>query len=163
MDSSKQADAQLSELITGIELEIAELQFAGFTLHDSLSLGQRLVALGTERGLPIAIDISRASQMLLHVVLPGATPDNQLWAAAKARTAVRYGEPSYLVGLRAQLSGTPMEDNPLFDTTVFAAHGGSFPLYVRGVGPVATVTVSGLPQRDDHELVVEALRGHLHP
>lgn len=54
-----------------------------------------------------------------------------------------------------------MEDNPLFDTTVFAAHGGSFPLYVRGVGAVATVTVSGLPQRDDHDLVVEALRGHL--
>ncbi|MBG6179341.1 heme-degrading domain-containing protein [Arthrobacter sp. CAN_A1] len=161
MDSAKQADTRVSELITRIELEMAELQFPGFTLHDSLSLGQRLVTLGADRGLPIAIDISRANQVLFHVALPGATPDNDLWAAAKARTAARYQEPSYLVGLRAQLSGTPMEDNPLFDTTVFAAHGGSFPLYVRGVGPVATVTVSGLPQRDDHDLVVEALRGHL--
>ena len=39
----------------------------------------------------------------------------------------------------------------------FAAHGGAFPIYVRGTGAVATVTVSGLPQKADHELVVEAL------
>jgi uncharacterized protein (UPF0303 family) len=31
-------------------------------------------------------------------------------------------------------------------------------LYVAGVGAVATVTVSGLPQQQDHDLVVEALR-----
>ncbi|MHA7274689.1 heme-degrading domain-containing protein [Arthrobacter sp. TMT4-20] len=157
----KPADPQPSELIALIQLEIAELQFPHFTLEDALSLGLRLVKLGTDRGLPIAIDISRPDQVLFHVALPGATPDNELWARAKARTAARYQEPSYLVGLRALDSGARMEDNPLFDTTVFAAHGGSFPLYVRGVGAVATVTVSGLPQRDDHDLVVEALRGHL--
>jgi uncharacterized protein (UPF0303 family) len=39
----------------------------------------------------------------------------------------------------------------------FAAHGGSFPLHVEGAGIVGSVTVSGLPQRADHELVVEAL------
>lgn len=161
MEPAKLADPQLPELIAMIEREIAELQFPGFTLDDALSLGLRLVKLGTDRSLPIAIDISRPDQVLFHVALPGATPDNELWARTKARTAARYQEPSYLVGLRALNSGARMEDNPLFDTTVFAAHGGSFPLYVRGVGAVATVTVSGLPQRDDHDLVVEALRGHL--
>jgi len=40
----------------------------------------------------------------------------------------------------------------------FAAHGGAFPIVVRGVGPVGVVTVSGLPQLDDHRLVVEVLR-----
>jgi uncharacterized protein (UPF0303 family) len=50
-----------------------------------------------------------------------------------------------------------VEDNAWFDQTRYAAHGGSFPIYVRGTGPVATVTVSGLPQKADHDLVVEAL------
>ena len=39
----------------------------------------------------------------------------------------------------------------------YAAHGGSFPLNVFGTGIVGSVTVSGLPQREDHNLVVEAL------
>ena len=39
----------------------------------------------------------------------------------------------------------------------YATHGGSFPLAVAGAGVVGSVTVSGLPQRADHELVVEAL------
>ena len=43
----------------------------------------------------------------------------------------------------------------------YAAHGGSFPLNVASAGIVGTVTVSGLPQRLDHELVVEVLCQHL--
>jgi uncharacterized protein (UPF0303 family) len=43
----------------------------------------------------------------------------------------------------------------------YAEHGGSFPLSVAKAGIVGSVTVSGLPQRADHELVVEALCAHL--
>ena len=41
------------------------------------------------------------------------------------------------------------------------AHGGSFPIRVAGVGIVGAVTVSGLPQAQDHALVVEGLRDFL--
>jgi uncharacterized protein (UPF0303 family) len=39
----------------------------------------------------------------------------------------------------------------------YAIHGGGFPIYVLGVGIVGSVVLSGLPQREDHGLVVEAL------
>ena len=45
--------------------------------------------------------------------------------------------------------GLPLRD--------YASHGGSFPLTLIGAGCIGAVTVSGLPQRADHELVVEAL------
>ncbi|MFJ6157065.1 heme-degrading domain-containing protein [Pseudarthrobacter sp. NPDC092184] len=153
-----QPEGSLEALIARIEAEVRELQFPGFSMDDALNLGLLLVELGKERGLPIAIDISRGEQVLFHVALPGATPDNGHWIGAKKRTAARYEAPSLLVGLRARLQGGRIEDNAWFDQTRYAAHGGSFPLYVTGVGAVATVTVSGLPQVQDHDLVVEALR-----
>jgi uncharacterized protein (UPF0303 family) len=39
----------------------------------------------------------------------------------------------------------------------YAMDGGAFPLFVEGVGCVGTVAVSGLPQREDHALVVDVL------
>ncbi|MDR6416546.1 heme-degrading domain-containing protein [Pseudarthrobacter sulfonivorans] len=148
----------LEALIARIEAEVGELQFPRFTKDDSLNLGLLLVELGKTRKLPIAIDITKGDQVLFHVALDGATPDNEHWIRAKQRTAARYEVPSLLVGLQGRLRGGRIEDQGWYDESTYAAHGGCFPLYVKGVGAVATVTVSGLPQQQDHDLVVEALR-----
>jgi uncharacterized protein (UPF0303 family) len=152
-----QPHGSLAALIGRILAEMDELQFPSFSKDDALDLGLRLVELGRQRSHSIAIDITKGEQVLFHAALEGATPDNERWIRAKQRTAVRYEVPSLLVGLRARAAGRLIEDNAWFDEKEFAAHGGAFPIYVRGTGMVAAVTVSGLPQKADHELVVEAL------
>ncbi len=67
------------------------------------------------------------------------------------------GGSSYSVGLRLQQAGATLVDKHGLPVADYAAHGGAFPLMVEGVGAIGSVTVSGLPQRADHELVVEAL------
>jgi uncharacterized protein (UPF0303 family) len=158
-----QPPGSLESLIRRIEREVQDLQFDAFSKDDALNLGLLLVELGKKRALPIAIDITKGEQVLFHAALEGATPDNERWVKAKQRTAVRYEEPSLLVGLRARASGGRIEDNVWFDQATYAAHGGAFPIYVRGTGAIATVKVSGLPQKADHELVVEALAEILTP
>jgi uncharacterized protein (UPF0303 family) len=44
---------------------------------------------------------------------------------------------------------------------LFAAHGGAFPVRIKDVGVVGTVTVSGLPQADDHAFVTEMIGAFL--
>jgi len=152
-----QPEAALQSLIGRIENEMTALQFPRFSPDDALALGTLLVDLGTSRNLPIAIDVRRGEHVLFHVSLAGATRDNGLWIKRKSRTAERYEVPSLLVGLRGRLGGGRIEDNGWFDQSRYASHGGAFPIVVKGTGCVATATVSGLPQKADHDLVVEAL------
>ena len=45
------------------------------------------------------------------------------------------------------------------DEKDYIAKGGSIPVFVKNAGMVATITVSGLRDVDDHNLITEALQG----
>lgn len=151
-------ETSITEDVRRIEREMAELQLSRFTNADAHRLGMILLRHAQERSLPITVDVTRGTQVVFHAAMDGTAADNDDWVRRKTRTVQRFGVPSLLVGLRARAQGAPIEDAAWFDETRYAAHGGCFPVLVRDVGMVATVTVSGLAQRDDHALVVEALR-----
>lgn len=137
------------------------LVFTHFDNDDAWRLGCLLVELAQERELGVTIDVRRGTQQLFHAALPGTTADNDSWVERKVRVVERFGESSWLVGLRAAANGTTLNAEHDLPLQRYAAHGGSFPIRVVGVGVVGAVTVSGLPQADDHALVVEALRDFL--
>ncbi len=137
------------------------LVFTHFDNDDAWRLGCLLVELAQERELGVTIDVRRGTQQLFHAALPGTTADNDSWVERKVRVVERFGESSWLVGLRAAAKGTTLTEEHDLPLQQYAAHGGSFPIRVVGVGVVGAVTVSGLPQADDHALVVEALRDFL--
>ncbi|MEO3746925.1 heme-degrading domain-containing protein [Plantactinospora sp. B5E13] len=134
------------------------LQFDRFDHDDAWELGNLLVRLARERGLAVTVDIRLGDHQLFHCALAGTTADNDDWIERKIRVVRRFGHSSYLVGQSFRDRGTTFEEQtPHLDPARYAAHGGCFPIILRGTGPVGTVTVSGLPQLDDHRLVVEAL------
>jgi len=137
------------------------LVFDRFDNRDAWRLGSRLVELGMVRGLPIAVDIRRGAQQLFHAALPGTVADNDVWIARKVRVVERFGESSFLVGRRLAAQGRELGPGDGLDPALYAAHGGGFPIRIRDVGVVGVVTVSGLPQAEDHALVVEAVTAHL--
>jgi uncharacterized protein (UPF0303 family) len=141
--------------------EEAELQLPGFDEDDAWALGNALVDAARAAGAPVAIDIRRNGHQLFHAALPGSSPDNDRWIERKARVVDRFGHSSLYMRMLCEQDGTTLEEKFLVDGREFAAHGGAFPLLVRGVGPVGTVVVSGLPQVEDHRMVVAALREHL--
>ena len=136
--------------------EEKELQFGSFTNDDAWALGCALVE--AARGLPVAIDISRGEQRLFHAGLPGSAADNDAWIERKNRVVRRFGHSSYYMNVSSE---GEFNARYLLDESEFAAHGGAFPVIVRGVGVVGTVTVSGLPQEEDHRFVVGVLRAFL--
>ncbi|MFE0523614.1 heme-degrading domain-containing protein [Streptomyces sp. NPDC058954] len=152
---------EITPSVEELQAQQRRLVFPQFTYEDAWALGSLLVELARERQAPVAIDIHRAGQQLFHAALPGSTPDNDAWIGRKRRVVERYGEASYLVGARFRAKGTTFEDSSRLDPDRYAAHGGSFPINVDGVGVIGAVTVSGLPQLEDHRFVVEALEEFL--
>jgi uncharacterized protein (UPF0303 family) len=146
-------EAELAELAA----QEARLVLTGFDHDTAWELGSRLVRAARDADLAVVVSISRGGQRLFHVALPGTTPDNDDWVDRKARVVLRFGHSSLYVGTQARAAGSTFEQRTGLPTSEYAAHGGSFPLAVRGVGVVGTVTVSGLPQVDDHAFVVEQL------
>jgi uncharacterized protein (UPF0303 family) len=142
-----------------------ELQWASFNEDDAWQLGSTLHALAVERKLAIVIDIRRfaphlgnqAGAPLFFSGLPGTSPDNAEWARRKANVVARLYRSSYAIGLALKTRNTTLQEKYGLLLTDYAGHGGAFPITLAGTGVIGSVTVSGLPQRDDHELVIEAL------
>ena len=152
------------ELLADLEEQERRLVFPRFGYEDAWRLGTVLVEVARERHAPVAIDIRCGAQQLFHCALPGSTADNDAWIDRKRRVVERYAESSYLVGERFRARGTAFEESSRLDPDRYAAHGGSFPLRLSPDGPVVgTVAVSGLPQAEDHRLIVEALERYLGP
>jgi uncharacterized protein (UPF0303 family) len=147
--------------VADLAAEEAELQFSSFTNDDAWELGTALAELARRQGAPVAIDVSRNHHQLFHVALPGATPDNDTWIERKARVVNRFGHSSLYMRQASIERGTTFEEQFGLDPQRYAAHGGAVPVIVRSVGPIGVVVVSGLPQLEDHRMVVAALRAHL--
>jgi uncharacterized protein (UPF0303 family) len=144
--------------LTALAAEEEELQLLRFGNDDAWTLGSALVARGQAEQLPVAVEVQRNGHQLFHAALTGATPDNDAWIARKAATVQRFGHSSLYVGQRSREAGTTFEAEFGLDPQRYVAHGGGFPLIVADVGPVGVVVVSGLPQVEDHRMVVAALR-----
>jgi uncharacterized protein (UPF0303 family) len=152
---------ELAALIARIEEQERRLVFPRFNNDDAWRLGNVLAELARARQAPVTIDIRRNGQQLFHLALPGTSTDNDAWILRKARTVDRYGHSSYLIGRRALAKGTTFEQTSRLNPDTYAAHGGAFPITLAETGPIGTVTVSGLPQGEDHDLVVTALERYL--
>jgi uncharacterized protein (UPF0303 family) len=150
----------LSDDLALIALQERQLQFVSFDEQTAWQLGSRLRSLALERGHAVVIDIRRPAQPLFYSALPGTTPDNAEWVRRKSNVTFRFHRSSYALGLEMEQKRSSLEARGL-PTADYASHGGSFPICVQNAGLIAAVTVSGLPQRADHELVVEDLCAEL--
>jgi len=136
--------------------EEARLIFGRFDEDTALQLGIALVELAWAGALPVVINIRTPDRTLFHAALPGSSPDNEDWARRKSATALQFHKSSLRVGMELRAKDRSLAYQGL-DAADFADHGGAVPVRVAGVGVVAVATVSGLPQRDDHALVVKAM------
>jgi len=136
------------------------LRFEHFDARVAWEIGARLKQLAQSREAAVAIDVSLHHQSLFFYAMPGTIPDNTDWIRRKRNVVMRFHRSSYAVGLSLQQKQTTLKEQQGLEDRDYATHGGCFPIFVQEIC-VGTITVSGLPQREDHAMLVEVLAEYL--
>ena len=127
------------------------------TNTDAIEIGQIATALGTDRNLPIAVEVRIGDWIVYHASLTGSTPENDWWIGRKARVVNLKKHSSIYERVLAEENDVDWhKENNLLDET-HAIHGGGLPLITKDGGYQGVLIISGLPQVDDHLLGVEVL------
>ena len=134
----------------------SQLVFEAFSKVTAWEIGSELRRQCDERGVATAIEIRMSRKTVFFTCMEGASSNNTDWARRKRNTVELMDQSSYLVGLSLE-KGETLQHKTGLALRDFSSFGGAFPVRVKGVGVVGVITVSGLPQRDDHSLIVEVL------
>jgi uncharacterized protein (UPF0303 family) len=132
------------------------LKLPCLTNSEAIEIGQIAVNVGSQRRLPIAIEVRIGEWIVFHASLEGSKPENDWWINRKA-AVVRLNQHSTMFErVSAEERGVDWHrENGLTDKT-HAIHGGAIPL-ITDEGFKGILIISGLPQVDDHLFAVEVL------
>ena len=140
-----------------LALQEQRLQFDAFDQTTAWTLGTQIKAQCEAASVALAIEIRLGKETVFYYAMPGTGPTNADWARRKRNVVELLHTSSYAVGLKLEQENSTLEAKQGLALRDYTPHGGGFPLRVRGVGVVGVVTVSGIPQREDHAMVVKAL------
>ena len=142
---------------SGLLKEEQLLVLPDLSLKSAIEIGEIAKSLGTQRSLPIAVEVRVGDWIVYHASLPGSSPENDWWIGRKARVVKLKQHSSMFERVLAEELGIDWhKENNLLDET-HAIHGGGLPLITKEDGCVGVLIISGLPQVDDHLLGVEVL------
>jgi uncharacterized protein (UPF0303 family) len=145
------------DVVDRIAAQEARLVFERFDEEAALALGLDIKARVAAMGKSAVIDVRLWDRRLFWFAMAGTTSDNETWVERKVSAVRRFHKSTYRIQHeRAGAKLLPETHGPeAVGSCVFA--GGGFPLNVRGIGCVGAVTVSGLPEREDHAVAVAAI------
>lgn len=140
-----------------LTVQESTLQFTAFGADTAWAVGSRLRADAVARGAAMTFEIQLAGRTLFLAATEGAQAGQMDWIRRKRNVVMRFGRSSYAQGLLLEKEGQTIEQRHGLSLTDYAMHGGGFPILLRGTGCVGSVISSGLHQRVDHAMVVDAL------
>ena len=147
--------------LRNLEQQEAQLRFTAFNEDTAWQLGSLLRETLLSTGVGGSVEIELAGHLLFACVTPGAQPGQANWIRRKRNTVHHFARSTYAVGRKLERDGGTLESRHGLAERDFAAHGGGFPIWLHGTGPVGSLIVSGLPQREDHNLLINVLANFL--
>lgn len=147
--------------IARIKDQEAALLLDRFDEGVAFDIGSAIRVRGLAEGMPIVIDIRSFDRPVFYAALPRSDASNPDWTRRKINVVKRYLRSSYSLMLEQDRPDRTFKPSDGLDTADYVLAGGGFPIAVKGAGVIGAVAVSGLPDREDHNVIVAALCEYL--
>jgi uncharacterized protein (UPF0303 family) len=144
-----------------IKKQEATLVFPAFDEAVAFEIGSAIRKRALAEDLPIIVDIRTFDRPLFYSAMPGSNASNPDWARRKINVVKRFLKSTYRMVLEQQRPDRAFKVGEGLDIADYVLAGGGFPVTVNGAGVIGVIAVSGLPEREDHGVVVDALCAHL--
>ncbi|MFA6156194.1 heme-degrading domain-containing protein [Mesorhizobium sp.] len=151
----------VAEDIALIKRQETTLVFSTFDEAVAFKIGSAIRDRALAENLPIIVDIRTFDRPLFYAAMPGSNASNPDWARRKVNVVKRFLRSTYRMVLEQQRPDRAFKLGEGLDITDYVLAGGGFPVTVKGAGVIGVIAVSGLPERDDHGVVVDAICEHL--
>ncbi|CAK7896710.1 hypothetical protein CAAN1_03S04874 [[Candida] anglica] len=116
---------------------------------------QKVLAKNPNASAVIDISLLTGHKLFRAAVGSDTALDNESWVERKVNVVRRFNHSSFYHQAKLTCNNKP---NTLNEAE-YAIHGGSFPIRLQNSDfVIATLTVSGLKQNEDHEIVYETLK-----
>lgn len=152
---------ELLKKIEELKKQQEHLAFPDFSEETAWTIGSKIRERAVENQYPISISITMGHKRLFYFSMPGTAPINDDWIRRKENTVYKFHKSSYEMSLYMKLKQDEISRRYGLDCAEYAAAGGSVPLILKNSGVVGTITVSGLAENEDHELVAGVIEDYL--
>lgn len=147
--------------IDRIALQESRLSFKAFNEVTAFGLGTVIRDLALADNLPVVIEIRMWDRLLFYASLPGATASNFDWVRRKLNVVKMFQKSTYRMVLDQERPDRTFRPGYGLSPSDYVLAGGGFPITLERSGVVGAIGVSGLPERQDHELIVAGLCAYL--
>jgi uncharacterized protein (UPF0303 family) len=132
------------------------LQLPSLSNSDALEIGEIATTLGSQRRIPITVQVRLGDWIVYHASLEGSKPENDSWIERKVAVVILKQHSTMYERVSAEERGVDWHKENNLQNETHAIHGGALPL-ITDQGFKGILIISGLPQVDDHLFAVEVL------
>lgn len=144
-----------AELLRILEQQEQDLVFDRFERRDALRLGTLLAETISTYAQPLTVRVFIGDIIAYQYAMEGDEDRRFGWTYRKYQLVKATGHASMHAKVRMLMLGELQDLAAQPETYGFGC--GAFPIRVKGLGIIGAVAVSGLPDPDDHPIVVHAL------
>lgn len=151
----------VAEDVAAIIAQEQALVFDRFGEAAAFAIGSAIYERAMREDLALVVDVRLWDRALFFAATPGTTAANADWVRRKVNVVRMTQNSTYQLAVARPGEERSFPADRGLSASDYVLAGGGFPIRVRGVGVVGAITVSGLPEREDHAVVVAAICAHL--